>query len=119
MKKKPGNLDYDQCCPVCGEPTSTGAIVLRKDDPGNASRPWVGAIIHPSPRTEGRFQVSIFDLDGFVYDYSEPTYERAIYQAYTEGFRTVDMDLLEREGEKPRFMAGCVWSMLPDAEKWK
>jgi hypothetical protein len=94
------------------------AIVLRKEQPGNESRPWVGAIIHPSSRTLGRWQISIFDLDGFAYDYSEKTYQDAIYQALTEGFRTVEMDLLDNIGETARFMAGVIWSQLPDDKKW-
>jgi hypothetical protein len=95
-----------------------GVIVLRKDQPETVHRPWVGAIIHPSPKDTGRYQVSIFDDDGFSMDYSEASYRDAIYQAITEGYRAVDMDLLDRVGETPRFMAGCLWSMLPDNEKW-
>lgn len=93
-------------------------IILRKDQPDNEARPWVGAIIHPSSRASGRWQISTFDLDGFAYDYSEASYEQAIYQCLTEGFRDVDMGLLDQYGETPRFMAGVLWSMLPDDKKW-
>jgi len=95
-----------------------GAIVLRKDNQDNEARPWMGAIIHPSSRTAGRWQVSLFDLDGFAYDYSEPTYEQAIDQALMEGYTEIDMELLDRVGETARFMGGVIWSMLPDDKKW-
>jgi hypothetical protein len=94
-----------------------GAIVLRCD-PKNDTRPWLGAAIHPSTRTAGRWQVSCFDADGFAYDYSEPTYEAAIYEALTGGYVNVDMTLLDRTAKTAQFMGGVIWSMLPDAKKW-
>jgi hypothetical protein len=94
-----------------------GAIVLRSI-PRNDTRPWLGAAIHPSSRTAGRWQVSCFDADGFAYDYSEPTYQAAIYSALQAGYDTVDMGLLDSVISTAQFMAGVVWSMLPDDKKW-
>jgi hypothetical protein len=87
-------------------------IILRRDSQEQ------GVVIAPSTRTPGWYQVTTFDSRGFFSDYSKSTYTEAIYCAYTEGFRTVDMDMLERIGETPEFMAGCIWSMLPDEKKW-
>lgn len=96
-----------------------GCIVLRHDDSSNSARPWSGAVIHPSTRNPGRWQVTIFDADGFAYDYSEPTQSDAIFEAMRSGHDTIDMGLLDRVGETPRFMAGVLWSQLPDSVKWR
>ena len=93
-------------------------IILRKDQPENEYRTWYASVVHPSSRTKGRWQVSVFDDDGFCYDHSEKSYVDAIYSALQTGCVNVDMDLLERVGETPRFMAGVIWSQLPDDQKW-
>jgi hypothetical protein len=93
-------------------------IVLRNDNPNNDTRPWTGAAIAPSTWKAGRWQVTIFDQDGFAYDYSEATYADAIFQALNEGYRQPDMELLDTVGGTTRFMAGVIWSMLPEDKKW-
>lgn len=90
-------------------------IVLMKRNPG---RPNHGCIIHPSTRYPDRYQVSTFDNDGFAYDYSESSYRAAITQALLEGFRTVDMEILDTLCLTPRFMCGVLWSMQSEEHKW-
>jgi hypothetical protein len=96
-----------------------GAICLRKDQPDIDGRPWIGAAVHRSARTAGRWQVSFFDLDGFSYDFSESTYTAAIDEALKVCCEIVDMGLLDSVVMTPRFMGGVIWSLLPDDKKWK
>jgi len=93
------------------------AICLVKEQPHVTGRPWYGCAVHRSARNTGKWQVSFFDSDGFAYDFSEPTYEAAIYEALKE-CTTVDMTRLDRAIQEPDFMAGVIWSMLPDDKKW-
>jgi hypothetical protein len=95
-----------------------GAICLRCDQPGNDDRPWIGAAVHRSARTAGRWQVSFFDLDGFSYDFSESTYTAAIDEALKVCCEIVDMGLLDSVVMTPRFMGGVIWSLLSDDKKW-
>lgn len=92
-------------------------LVLRKDQPEIDKRPWVGAVIAPSTKTPGRWQVTFFDSAGFSSDFSETSQTAAVWEVYRDGFRAPDPTLLDEVASTPQFQAGNEWTMLPDEKR--
>lgn len=78
-------------------------LVLVKQQPEVAKRPWYGAVIHPSTKG-GAFQVTHFDLDGFSSDFSVKSIREGVDELVPQGFRLSDPNVLEDIVSTDRFV---------------
>jgi len=67
---------------------------------------WHGAIVFPSSKKKGYWQLSYFDKDGFSGDTQYKTENEAIGEAIEEGYKSFKPGLLDKVSAKPEFIEG-------------
>jgi hypothetical protein len=86
-------------------------IVLRCDQPEVTARPWRGAVIHPSNRHPGKWQVTCFDADGFSSDYTVKDLADGVNEQMTTEWYVADPAWFEELAASPRFVRGCRYTL--------